>query len=68
MSIEDVERIMDETREGIEYQRVGAVYIMWKNVLFSSLSSLNFTTVTVSYSIGIYNAFIFSFLRKLTTF
>lgn len=35
MSIEDVERIMDETREGIEYQRVGAVDIKWKNVLFS---------------------------------
>jgi len=35
MSIEDVERIMDETREGIEYQRVGAVDINWKNVLFS---------------------------------
>ena len=24
MSIEDVERIMDETKEGIEYQRVGS--------------------------------------------
>jgi len=27
MSIEDVERIMDETREGIEYQRVCVVDI-----------------------------------------
>ena len=25
MSIEDVERIMDETKEGIEYQRVGFI-------------------------------------------
>ena len=25
MSIEDVERIMDETREGIEYQRVSDI-------------------------------------------
>ena len=27
MSIEDVERIMDETKEGIEYQRVGSWHI-----------------------------------------
>ena len=31
MSIEDVERIMDETREGIEYQRVSD--INWKALI-----------------------------------
>ena len=38
MSIEDVERIMDETREGIEYQRVSD--INWKaliSVVFSQM-------------------------------
>jgi len=44
MSIEDVERIMDETREGIEYQRVGAVDIKGKTCLILSSTSLNLTT------------------------
>lgn len=28
MSIEDVERIMDETKEGVEYQRVGLSHVL----------------------------------------
>ena len=31
MSIEDVERIMDETQEGIEYQRVCIIILMQEN-------------------------------------
>lgn len=33
MSIEDVERIMDETKEGIEYQQVGAIHQAKNTVL-----------------------------------
>lgn len=59
MSIEDVERIMDETREGIEYQRVGDVDINWKNMSYSLVNhSLNF--ITVSYNTGIIHSFFHS--------
>ena len=43
MSIEDVERIMDETREGIEYQRVSD--INWKaliSAVFNQMLKKNF--------------------------
>lgn len=35
MSIEDVERIMDETKEGIEYQKVFIIILMQENILCS---------------------------------
>ena len=33
LSLEDVERIMDETQEGIEYQRVRYIHVLVRSIV-----------------------------------
>ena len=33
MTLEDVEKIMEETQEAVEYQQVSSI-VLWRNILF----------------------------------
>lgn len=67
MSIEDVERIMDETAEAVEYQQVKLFSITDQIVLFSNFSEdlCHDLVISVRYHTGVY---MYSYMSRHLTF